>query len=94
MLSMLLGKFRIWGLAIGGALLMALYVALRIVRGQLEDARYEVLKYKYQIKQRKAIDANLAEVHQTFSHRANLRANEKAAEPDKVPDRLRDNNDF
>lgn len=94
MLSMLLGKFRIWGLAIGGALLMGLYVALKIARGQLEDAKYEIRKYKYQAKQRKAVDENLAEVDQAFSHRAAVRQQEKQDEPEKVPDRLRDNDNF
>lgn len=41
---------------------MALYVALKISRGQLEDARYEVRKYKHKVKQRAKVDKADAQI--------------------------------
>lgn len=94
-LSFLAGlKPKLW--ALGAAILafVAVIVRLKWVKQQRDSARYERDKAVFQVKQRKAVDDNLAEVDQTFSRRAALRQQEKQDEPDKVPDRLRDNNRF
>ena len=92
----LLARLKAWGwaLAAGALAVGAFLLRLKVVKTQRDNAVYERDKLRYQAKQRKAVDDNLAEVDQTFSRRAALRAKEKAAEPDTVPERLRDMNDF
>lgn len=69
MLSLVLRKLKLWGYVIGAGLVMALYVALKVVRGQLEDARYEAKKYKHQIKRKAETEAREVEIDSTWSDR-------------------------
>ena len=94
MIATFLARARTYGWAVCAGLIVVLYAAFKIMKGQRDEAREAVEQYKHQAKQRKAVDENLSEADQTFSRRATLREQEKRDEPGKVPDRLRDNNIF
>ena len=83
-----------WAIAAGALAVIGLLVRSRILQQQRDNARVERDKYKHQAKQSEKVAEELSEANQTFSYRATLREEEKRNEPAKVPDRLRDNNDF